>query len=184
MGNCFCVAEKPVEEIAAFPTKAPSVVSTASAASSQEPVPSRLPPPVFTEFAYNGDGEGQESCSLCLNSLVRVVKGPQATVLVHPVTGRVLVSVQHQMCGKSFAVSTTDGRLVGHIVRKSKRIFVMNKYRAEVLQERKKLKLSVTSSVETLICEVESLLGELRLNGPVLKGADLIILSVFIAILL
>ena len=29
-----------------------------------------------------------------------------------------------------------------------------------------------------------ALLGEVRLNGPVLKGADLIILSVFIAILL
>ena len=151
-------------------TKAPSVVSTASAES--EPT-SALPIPIIGEFTY----WGQEMASV--KNIVKVVKGPQATVLVHPRSGKVLLSVAHQEGEKRFIVSTSDGRLVGILVRKNKTVFEMNKYRAVLDQEGSSLKLSVTSQV---ICEVDTL--NLSLKGPVLRGTDLIILSLFIAILL
>jgi hypothetical protein len=190
MGNCFCVvngenkpSSRPITE--APGRKAPSVASTSSSSSSQASCSIiSLPAPIFCEFAYSGEG------NVCLKSIVSVIKSPQATVLVHPATGRVLVSILQTSFpsdDKRIAVvSTTDGRLVGHVVRKSKTTYELNKYRAVVLlQERKKSLKLVSSLTSVPICQVHSPLGgELHLEGPILRGTDLIILSVFIAILL
>jgi hypothetical protein len=93
---------KPRQQIA--PT--PSIASTASAAGYA------CASPVAPEFVVNSEETPQGSLS---QSILKVIFGHESFVVVHPITGLVLVSVC-RVSSRELAVSTPDGRLIGNVM--------------------------------------------------------------------